>query len=475
MHVAQTSKRNVKNKRAWSEILHFSLSNPKAKPSTIQIALLVCTMLGSATPSDAFIHANWECREDESQADCLKDGGLKSIFVFGEIVSGDARKIEDFDLKIPNDKPFPKIFITSPGGSGIAAMKIGHVLRRRNAQIEGRDLFFPDRPAMCYSACVWLAAGAIDRQFDQIGVHRGYRTGQDKSCNSTREDISDTDLDRHFQYIIEMGLPEEILDHVKSTPSESMTEFYFDPASKPEEQMIVKLGFRMHPTLTDAPIMFDIKGKPRFTSSFQLKERGAEEGNSEAADALGRYYEEISKKNLNHIWTAVYWYERAGELGYYLAYHNLGVIFGNSHLLKTDQKKAVTYYLKAAEMGFSGSQNNLGWSYYKGSGVPKNYGFAIYWLTRSVEQGERFAYSSLGKMRFYAHGFPADDVEAYKWIKLAASSLPIGKVRDENFRLLEVLRKRMSAKEIEQAEALAKAWNPLKQTSTFMRNICNEK
>lgn len=147
-------------------------------------------------------------------------------------------------------------------------------------------------------------------------------------------------------------------------------------------------------------------------------------------------------------------------------------VLGNGQGVKRDFKKAAAYYRKAAEMGFAGSQNNLGWGYYKGNGVPKNYGLAIYWITRSAEQGEPFAYGSLGEMRFYAHGFPADDVEAYKWLKLADNALPEGKAHEDNKRLLKTLEKRLESDDIKKGKSLVTAWRPLKQTRAVMGNKC---
>jgi len=453
----------------WTRNQKFGTRIPKNFP----IALMVLALLLGATPTLAFVEQNWECQESQSHAECLKDGGLKSIFIFEEIVPADARLIEEFDVQIPKEKPFPKIFITSRGGSMRAAMKIGRILRSRNAHIEGRDLFFPDRPAMCSSACVTLVAGAIDRQFDQIGVHRPYISSRDKACRSTRTDLSDADLEEDLKYFTEMGMPAKLFEYLKNTPSKLMTEFYYDPETDPDEQMIVQFGFRMHPTAQDAPKMFYTNGEPRFTTSIDLMERGVREGNAEAANGLGNYYEELSEKHPRQIETAIKWYEKAGELGYYSAYHNLGVMFSNGTHVKKDKKRAASYYRQAAELGSSGSQNNLGWAYYKGEGVPRNYGLAIYWITRSVEQGEPFAYSSLGEMRLYAHGFPPDDVEAYKWLKLADGSLPSGKALDDNTALLKILQKRMSIDEIERAKLMANAWHPLKPTYTFMDNKCN--
>ena len=143
-------------------------------------------------------------------------------------------------------------------------MEIGRILRRRNASIEGRDLFFPDRPAHCDSACVSLAAGAVDRQFDEIGVHRPMVGGIDKACKPTRRELTDEDLDEDLAYFTEMGMPPRLFDYLQSTPSVRLTEFYYDPESQPDEQMIVQFGFRMHPSAPDAPKMFRPDGTPRF-------------------------------------------------------------------------------------------------------------------------------------------------------------------------------------------------------------------
>ena len=352
--------------------------------------ILASVMLLSAAPANAFVKLDWDCHESQSDAACIHAGGLKSIFIYEEIVPDDSRQLEALDAKLPPDTPFPKVFITSRGGSVRDAIKIGRILRRRHAHIEGRDLFFPDRPAMCHSACVTLAAGAVDRQFDEIGVHRPYVSSRDKSCKRTRIELTDDDLDEDLQYFTEMGMPPKLFEYLKSTPSARMTEFYYDPETLPEEQMIVQFGFRMHPTATNSPKMFYTNGSPRFTSSIELMERGVEEGNAEAAYGLGKFYDQSAEKDPRDIKTALEWYEKSGELGSYRAYHTLGVMFGNGHRVKIDHKKAAAYYRKAAELGFAGSQNNLGWAYYKGEGVSKNYGLAIYWITRAIEQGEPF-------------------------------------------------------------------------------------
>ena len=59
--------------------------------------------------------------------------------------------------------------INSRGGSIYAAMAIGRMLRRENAWIAVNGV--------CFSACVFILAGAVDRMIgesDQVGIHRPY-------------------------------------------------------------------------------------------------------------------------------------------------------------------------------------------------------------------------------------------------------------------------------------------------------------
>src|SRR3978361_752506 len=59
--------------------------------------------------------------------------------------------------------------INSRGGSVAAAIAIGRMFRRENAWIGVNGV--------CFSACVFMLAGAVDRQtgkLDQVGIHRPY-------------------------------------------------------------------------------------------------------------------------------------------------------------------------------------------------------------------------------------------------------------------------------------------------------------
>lgn len=435
------------------------------------VILAALTLLSTA-PANAFVKLEWDCHESQSDEACMKTGGLKSIFIYDEINSGDAQQFTVIDSQYPIQKPFPPVFINSRGGEVDAAMAIGIILRRRKASIEGRDIFFPDHPAMCDSACPMLAAGAVKRQFAEIGLHRPFLTGRDTACKPITRDLTDEQLSPDVKYFAAMGMPAKFFEYVKNTPSDKMAEFYYDPKAPSAAQMIVQFGFRMKRNARAEPAMFDKKGVPRFVDGISILERGVREGNAAAAYKLGRIFMEGSGRISRDINKAIAWYEKAAELGSYKAVHDLGVMFSNGNGVEQDKKKAVSYYRQAAEMGFAGSQNNLGWAYYKGEGVEQNFGLAIYWITRAIDQGEPFAYSSLGEMRLHSHGFPPDDVEAYRWLRIADKTMPSGTSRENNLARLKALEARMSADDILRGDALAQSWHPLKQTAERMGNKC---
>jgi TPR repeat protein len=89
---------------------------------------------------------------------------------------------------------------------------------------------------------------------------------------------------------------------------------------------------------------------------------------------------------------------------------------------------------------------------------------------RSVEQGEAFAYGSLAVMRYHGNGFVRDDVETYKWFKLATLNMPKGKAHDDDNKKFEKLKLRMKPAQIAEGDRLAEEWKPLKQTNRRMGN-----
>lgn len=131
-------------------------------------------------------------------------------------------------------------------------------------------------------------------------------------------------------------------------------------------------------------------------------------------------------------------------------------------------EEAVRLYWHSAQAGFAGAQNNLGDLYEFGKGVPSSDGFAVYWYTRAAERGEPTAYLSLATILAKGNPDSAQLVEALKFATLAVQKLPGDKNRQRAQVAKVALEKRMKAKDIEIAMALAESWSPLFQEKRLM-------
>ncbi len=92
----------------------------------------------SNASSEAFIKSN--CQNGRAYERCAATGGIEYIYIYDEIDQDTARKVTDTAGLIPVNKPFPKVYLNSRGGSSIHAKQIGRTLRLRNAEVESRDV-----------------------------------------------------------------------------------------------------------------------------------------------------------------------------------------------------------------------------------------------------------------------------------------------------------------------------------------------
>ena len=146
--------------------------------------------------------------------------------------------------------------------------------------------------------------------------------------------------------------------------------------------------------------------------------------------------------------------------------HNLGVW----HVREKNDIAAVPYFRQAAELGFAGSQNNYGWHLYKGTGVKQNKAEAVYWIVRGAEQGEPFAFGSLCEIYAAGDVFARNDIEAMKWCRLATDLMPLGKARDTAVTMMDRFARKMTDQQITTANQRADLWQPLKQTTSTLRD-----
>jgi hypothetical protein len=417
-------------------------------------------------PASAYPVVSADCKADPIA--CAKAGKLDAVSIFGQIGYEDLKFFEAINEAIPSDKPFPRTYVDSQGGSGYVGMAIGRILRKRHATVESGSPFIPDTYVECSSACAFIAAGATTRIVDHIGVHRGHYSIFHGPRNWHYDPMPDEAIEEDFTYFSEMGIDPEIKDIIKSTPSDKMTDFYFVGGESGTEQKIVKLGFR----LADEPSHQAVK-----TSITDDDKDLARENRYIAAihygsiSAIHDYVTAILHTQLGYkpdYETANKWLKIGVDRNDPWSLHSLGyhTLYGLG--TKIDPKASAQYYLKAAQLGYAGSENNVGWAYYEGKGIKRSIPDAVFWITRSAEQGEPFAYGSLCEMYYAGDTFAKNNIEAYKWCKLAVDQEPEGHAKQNDIKILERFKRKLSPQDIETGDALVKAWQPLKPTSVHM-------
>lgn len=431
---------------------------------------VVALLVGLSSPAFAGLLMQPNCLTEETPANCIAAGKVERIYIYDTIEQRDFEMMAYIASQLPQDRSFPKVILNSDGGSLSAGIGIGRILRWRRASVETHDIFSPNRSPMCYSACVVIAAGAVDRNLDTIGIHSGYTRERIKGEQYKRLDLPDETTKRLHQYYIEMGINPEVIEIEKATPHEKMTYFDFVLEKPLEEQKIHQLGFRMRGADETDIKRLGLRSKNRKESTGSLDDLAAK-NDAHAQYQLGYnmlYGLQGWRKNAP---LGLAWLNKAADQNNVSALHTLATTYSFGHEgVEVDEKRAIPYYLRAAKLGYGPSQNNLAWSYYKGEGIEKNLFEAIYWATKATERGDYFSYGTLGAIRFQTDGFVRDDVETYKWLKLGTDMMPTGDSRDGDLKLLAELKSRMTDNQIKQGDELVKAWKPLVQPQSQMRD-----
>lgn len=419
--------------------------------------------------ADAYIKTN--CKKLKTDELCGAKGGIEFIYIYGEIDLNTARTIASTSGIIPLNKPFPKVYLNSRGGSSRYAKEIGRILRLRNAEVDSKDVFSPEKEPLCASACVEIAAGATKRNLFGIKVHRGSWVSRLKGDNYKYEIMSDSDMQQTYDYFKEMGMSDELIELVKYSDAGEFISIPYHPDLSFKHQKLVQLGFRMKEPSDD-----ELDKMKRSTEDYDVNAteaylKQAKGGDKDAAYILGKRYLlgiEDEKQDINK---GLQWLIKAADMRNPLACHLLGITYrdGLGSITK-DLRRSFDYFLRGAKLGFSGSQNNVGWAYYKGNGTEMNLYDAVYWITKAAEQGEPFGYGSLAELRFREKIFASDDIETLKFYILAINSLPKGNSLNDDIRDMNALKKRMTSTQIATAERLAKEWQPIKDNGSTMRD-----
>ena len=113
----------------------------------------------------------------------------------------------------------PWITLNSTGGDVATALMLGRKLRQSEAIA---DTGFGD---VCYSACVFLLAGAVDRGIGiggKIGLHRPYFVDSASSSLSVADIRYKKMMTEVQSYLREMNMPERLFQIMESTPPDEV-------------------------------------------------------------------------------------------------------------------------------------------------------------------------------------------------------------------------------------------------------------
>lgn len=161
------------------------------------------------------------------------DNGARAIIIEGEIRKGYFKRFAQIVKKTGSE--YSSVWLFSPGGDAIEAMKIGYLIR----QLRYGTIVFPSKVnncglvghigiepinCTCESACFLMHMAGVNRMASMLGIHRVYLNhdalqsvnAEDaiKIAKSIKRDVA--------EYLREMGTPAEIMERLFSVPSNKM-------------------------------------------------------------------------------------------------------------------------------------------------------------------------------------------------------------------------------------------------------------
>lgn len=160
-----------------------------------------------------------------------------SITFRGRIKATDVDRLQQA-IALAGAEPLPArliVFFDSGGGDGLAAMRIGRMLRHAKAHV-----FVTRR---CASACIFAFLGGVYRDAapNSLGMHRGRVTVALEQGRTVDLDPGKSPVARQFltdaeaqseEHLIEMGAPATLFEAMQAVPSNTMRWFTSEEAGQ---------------------------------------------------------------------------------------------------------------------------------------------------------------------------------------------------------------------------------------------------
>lgn len=184
--------------------------------------LFICLMILFSFNTHALEHINWDFQKDGSFCPLL---GYKicTMHVYtGDIIKGDANRLDDYIGKLAKLEPSTRIGIiqiSSNGGDVEEALRIGRILRKNRIQV-----LIP-MDSHCYSSCVLLLAGGVGRfPVGDVGIHSFYSMSSQKpNADYEQEEKIYAATEKSIRdYLNEMRVSGSVMDAMLRVPSSKL-------------------------------------------------------------------------------------------------------------------------------------------------------------------------------------------------------------------------------------------------------------
>ncbi len=150
---------------------------------------------------------------------------------------------------------------------------------------------------------------------------------------------------------------------------------------------------------------------------------------------------------------AAKWYQRSADQGFVQSQYRLGTLYERGLGVKPDLAKAEDWYKRAAEQGNVKAMHNLAVLSANQNKASPDYTTAAKWFTDAAERGLSDIQFNLAVLYENGLGVPQDAKQAYKWLSLAAKSGD-----KEAVRRRDIMKGKLTAPQISDAEAMLKTW-----------------
>jgi localization factor PodJL len=153
---------------------------------------------------------------------------------------------------------------------------------------------------------------------------------------------------------------------------------------------------------------------------------------------------------------AAKWYQRAADQGLVQAQYRLGTFYERGLGMKADRALAETWYKRAADKGNVKAMHNLAVLSANQTDQSPDYTTAAQWFEQAAQRGLADSQFNLAILYENGLGVKKDLQQAYMWISLAAQDKDADAVRRQG-----ILRGKLTAEELAEAERMIGEWRPI--------------